>query len=104
MNLRKIGISTHQKMFGTLLTRRDVILQSLGGSSEGKSTVADYMEKIMLEIRHAAAPNNCGSMEENGSIRTEIYLTVILRALALFAAVWSLGALTYLFFDQFSNY
>lgn len=96
-------VSTTKAFVEGLLTRKDMIPNLLSNAgptaSEAAMTVTDYINKVTLAARQAATDtdvDSCGAIGSQASIRTEIYLTVILWSVAGLAAFRFLGSLIYI--------
>lgn len=84
-----------------LLTRRDLIPTS----QSSITMITEYISKVALAVRQTTTTttdtNSCGTLGVQGSLRTEIYLTVVLWSVAGLAAFRFVGALLYVLLRLF---
>lgn len=91
------GTTKRANMVVKLLTRRELIPAVLESYADTTANVAQYINSLTLAVRQTATTgDNCGTIGASGSVRTEIYLTVILWSVAGLAAFRFVGALIYI--------
>lgn len=82
--------STTDNSIVSMLNRRSI-----------ESTSSYIQELTELVVRQTTSTNSCGDVGGSGTVRTQIYLTVVLWCVAALAAFRFIGAVLYLIFRLF---